>query len=100
MTKVDLRETAAFLYNKAFEMDSTMPAPGFHALYQTSHACDWEQRDSLAKKCLSAFSQPLVSGRGERTAARVIASCAFTQRPYSILWNYNNNFSEKQGSIC
>ena len=78
MTKVDLRETAAFLYNKAFEMDSTMPAPGFHALYQTSHACDWEQRDSLAKKCLSAFSQPLVSGIGERTAARVIASCAFT----------------------
>ncbi len=78
LTKVDLRETAAFLYKKAFEMDSTMPAPGFHALYQTSHACDWEYRDNLATKCLSAFSQPILPGKGERAAARVIASCAFT----------------------
>ena len=78
MTKIDLRETSAFLYRKAFEMDSSMPAPGFHALYQTSHSCDWEHRDDLTAKCLSAFSKPLAGGKSERTAARVIASCAFT----------------------
>ena len=78
MTKIDLRETSAFLYRKAFEMDSSMPAPGFHALYQTSHSCDWEHRDDLTTKCLSAFSRPLAGGKSERTAARVIASCAFT----------------------
>ena len=78
MTKVDLRETAALLYKKAFEMDSTMSAAGFHALYQTSHACDWEERDRLSANCLTSFSKPIVSGKGERAAARVIASCAFT----------------------
>ena len=46
-SNLQLRETAADLYYLAFQMDPNDAAAGFHALYQRSHLCNWENRDNL-----------------------------------------------------
>ena len=77
-SNLDLRETAAELYYLAFKMDKTDAAAGFHALYQESHACQWEHRSELATSCQKAISTPFRQGSSALRASRMLASCAFS----------------------
>ncbi len=77
-SNLHLRETAAELYYLAFQMDKTDAAAGFHALYQRSHACQWEDRSSLAASCEKAISVPFRQGSSALRASRMLGSCAFS----------------------
>ena len=77
-SNLQLRETAADLYYLAFQMDKNDAATGFHALYQRSHLCNWEDRENLKSACSSAIARSFKQGTSSLRGARMLASCAFS----------------------
>ena len=59
-------------------MDKNDAATGFHALYQRSHLCNWEDRENLKSACSSAIAHSFKQGTSSLRGARMLASCAFS----------------------